>query len=363
MKQRIVSKELLDIMACPTCKGNLTLKRNGVEHSDFIFCGKCDQAYPIDDGIPNMLPLELRTPADEHKNDTSFSIKQANMGYGYLYYRDWDRNKWENNPACICGEPPLIDYTLKYLNRPNMKVLDCCSGMGIRASLLADRDFNLFCFDISHDSIAALVKHNTNLNKAFIGDAENMSVRDNSVNGVLFSSALHHLPNPSKALSEAFRVLKKGGRVVITEPNSRRNSGVAAEVIIIMLKLMLRPRLGIKDLKFSYNKAVAKILKRNMVRYGSIDYTLDSDGRWVASGETDQEFSLSYVLRIAKRAGFKVLDARTQDFAVAFTKYLKKDISAEMWRKSQRIDKMFFERIPLLNRYGDHLLITLEKKY
>lgn len=361
MKRRTVKKELLNVLACPMCKGNVTLKSNGEESSGFLYCGKCDQAYPIEEGIPNILPLELRIPTDGHENNTSLSIKQANMGYGYRYYQEWDRNKWLNNPACICGKPPLIDFTLKYLNRPKMKVLDCCSGIGVTASLLTNRDLKLFCFDISHDSIAALVKHNTNLSNTFVADAENMPVRDNSFDAVLFSSALHHLPNPRKGLSESFRVLKKGGRVILTEPNSRRNSGITAEVIIIMLKLVLRPSLGVKDLIFTYDKAVAKILRRKVVRYDNKDYTLDSDGRWVALDETDQEISLPYVLRLAKMTGFKVLDARTQDFALALAKFLKKDISTKVWRKLQRIDKMLFERIPLLNRFGDHLLVALEK--
>lgn len=361
MKQRTVTKELLNIMACPVCKGNVTLKSNGEESSGFLYCGKCDQAYPIDDGIPNILPLELRTPADEHGNHTSLSVKQANMGYGYRYYREWDRNKWLNNPANICGIPPLMDFTLKYLNRPKMEVLDCCSGMGLMASLLANRDLKLFCFDISHDSIAALVKHNTNLNNAFVADAENIPAQDNSFDAVLFYSALHHLPNPHKGLSESFRVLKKGGVVILTEPNSRRNTGIVAELIMVMLKLVLRPSLGIKDLIFTYDKALAKILRRKVIRYDNKDYTLDSDGRWVALDETDQEISLPYVLRLAKMTGFKVLDARTEDFALALAKFLKKDISTKVWRKLQRIDKILFERIPLLNRFGDHLLVALEK--
>ena len=51
-------KDLLEIMACPKCKGDI------VEKGMFITCAKCKLAYPVLDGdIPDMLiedawPLE-----------------------------------------------------------------------------------------------------------------------------------------------------------------------------------------------------------------------------------------------------------------------------------------------------------------
>jgi uncharacterized protein YbaR (Trm112 family) len=53
----------MDILACPICKGDLEL--DVTEETDEIitgtlYCGKCDEHYPIEDGIPNMLPPDLR---------------------------------------------------------------------------------------------------------------------------------------------------------------------------------------------------------------------------------------------------------------------------------------------------------------
>ncbi|MDQ7031961.1 MAG: Trm112 family protein [Desulfonauticus sp.] len=46
-----ISKELLDILACPKCKNNLKLteKENG------LVCEKCKKVYPIQDDIPILL--------------------------------------------------------------------------------------------------------------------------------------------------------------------------------------------------------------------------------------------------------------------------------------------------------------------
>lgn len=45
----MIDKELLDILACPACKGPIELK------GDRIICNKCRKAYPIKDDIPVML--------------------------------------------------------------------------------------------------------------------------------------------------------------------------------------------------------------------------------------------------------------------------------------------------------------------
>jgi len=46
-----ISKELLDILACPKCKGDIHL--NGTE--DGLICDQCRLLYEIKDGIPIML--------------------------------------------------------------------------------------------------------------------------------------------------------------------------------------------------------------------------------------------------------------------------------------------------------------------
>ncbi len=44
-----MDKKLLDILACPKCKGDLELKGEGLN------CNKCKLRYRIEDDIPIML--------------------------------------------------------------------------------------------------------------------------------------------------------------------------------------------------------------------------------------------------------------------------------------------------------------------
>ena len=56
--------ELMEVLCCPMCRGDLTLaarERNGEEIvSGELACPKCQIVYPIEDGIPNLLPPEER---------------------------------------------------------------------------------------------------------------------------------------------------------------------------------------------------------------------------------------------------------------------------------------------------------------
>ncbi|WP_029893479.1 Trm112 family protein [Desulfohalovibrio reitneri] len=55
-----LNKELLDILACPKCKGGLEL----TPEEDGLLCAACNVAYPVKDGIPIML-VDEAIPMDQ----------------------------------------------------------------------------------------------------------------------------------------------------------------------------------------------------------------------------------------------------------------------------------------------------------
>jgi uncharacterized protein YbaR (Trm112 family) len=55
-----LSEELLAILACPGCKGPLTICRT----SPALICAACRLRYPVRDGIPVLL-LDEAEPANE----------------------------------------------------------------------------------------------------------------------------------------------------------------------------------------------------------------------------------------------------------------------------------------------------------
>jgi len=48
-----LKKELLEILVCPKCKGELEYKVKGGKES--LICKRCRLSYPVRDGIPIML--------------------------------------------------------------------------------------------------------------------------------------------------------------------------------------------------------------------------------------------------------------------------------------------------------------------
>jgi len=60
-----LKKELMEILACPVCKGELELRVETEENEDVIagslHCARCGEKYPIEDSIPNLLPPPLRS--------------------------------------------------------------------------------------------------------------------------------------------------------------------------------------------------------------------------------------------------------------------------------------------------------------
>ena len=54
----------MEILACPVCKGDLELRveaeADGEISTGSLHCAKCDETYPIEDSIPNLLPPQLR---------------------------------------------------------------------------------------------------------------------------------------------------------------------------------------------------------------------------------------------------------------------------------------------------------------
>ena len=51
-KYYMLSKELLDMLCCPKCKGEL--QYNGKNNT--LTCTSCGKVYEVKDDIPNMLP-------------------------------------------------------------------------------------------------------------------------------------------------------------------------------------------------------------------------------------------------------------------------------------------------------------------
>jgi ubiquinone/menaquinone biosynthesis C-methylase UbiE/DNA-binding transcriptional ArsR family regulator len=110
--------------------------------------------------------------------------------------------------------------TLLKLMTPGV-VADLGAGEGTLAQLLAQRAEKVIAIDSSEKMVefgAAIALKNGYSNLEYrLGDIQSPPIDDDSVDLCLFSQALHHASKPKKALTEAFRITRPGGRVVVMD--------------------------------------------------------------------------------------------------------------------------------------------------
>ena len=100
-------------------------------------------------------------------------------------------------------------------------VVDAGTGTGFVAAGLAPYAKRVIGVDFSHAMLEVARENMANLELTNVefrrGDMEHLPLEDESVDAVYANMALHHAPDPCTALREMARVLRPGGRVVITD--------------------------------------------------------------------------------------------------------------------------------------------------
>ncbi len=140
-----------------------------------------------------------RRSAEKYFNDVAGSL-----GKQYCPGRSWK----------------AIGHFLLHLTPP-LVIADLGSGEGELAQLLARRAKQIYCIDNSR----RMVKAGTELARSHgiknlqykLGDIEEVPLPEGICDVALLSQSIHHAPNPQRAVSEAFRILKPGGRVIILD--------------------------------------------------------------------------------------------------------------------------------------------------
>ncbi len=104
---------------------------------------------------------------------------------------------------------------------PPLVIADLGAGEGTVAQLLARRAREVIAVDNAEKMVefgAELARKHGFRNLCYRkGDLEALPIGDREVDVAMFSQSLHHAQHPEAALTEAFRILKSGGRLVVLD--------------------------------------------------------------------------------------------------------------------------------------------------
>lgn len=200
---------LLPILACPTCRGSLSLSATSLS------CASCGETYPVVGDVPVLLDPASKAELAAFRNDAeNVRLRQQLTSGGMAKVVD------------LIRPPHPFAYTRRRVNRakriafselaaasahdPNARFLDIGSGIlgGLNHSgLSAHVRSHLLPLEIAPTSGVGVV-----------GDAHKLPFRNDSFDGALIQGVLEHVREPSLVVAEIFRTLKPGAPVFAEVP-------------------------------------------------------------------------------------------------------------------------------------------------
>jgi ubiquinone/menaquinone biosynthesis C-methylase UbiE len=124
------------------------------------------------------------------------------------------------------GERRWREHLIDWLDpQPGERIVDLCSGTGTLALMTARRmagTGEVVAVEISPAQVRMAAKKPRPPIVSFLrGDARSTGYPDDYFDRALISGALHELPRPvrSQVLAESHRILRSGGRIVVSEHN------------------------------------------------------------------------------------------------------------------------------------------------
>ncbi len=104
---------------------------------------------------------------------------------------------------------------------PPLVIADLGAGEGAFSLLLAQRAKRVIAVDTSARMVEVgrqqAKRQGVKNVEYLLGDMEEVPIEDGSVDLVFFSQSLHHALHPERAVTEAWRILKPGGRIAVLD--------------------------------------------------------------------------------------------------------------------------------------------------
>lgn len=173
----------------------------------------------------------------------------------------------------------MITNIISYLNsEKNIKILDAGCGTGYLSSKLSEIGYDVYSVDYSKNALDILSKR-VNGAKIYHADlSKELFFNDNMFDEIVCVNALYSIGTQSinSVMAEFYRILKKGGTIVVTDPKKnfsnfkiflsdlnllKRNEGLFFTGYFLIKNLSVYIRL------FFYNKTIDKNARNNIYNF------------------------------------------------------------------------------------------------
>jgi uncharacterized protein YbaR (Trm112 family)/ubiquinone/menaquinone biosynthesis C-methylase UbiE len=200
MRARVV-----DLVVCPKCRGRLEVRPGIVDGDEIasgtLICSACRAEYPIDGGVPRLLPPEEAIPEAARRTVTRFGDQWNEFDFiGPHYERQFLGWIAPNGPETFAGKI----------------VLEGGCGKG-RHSALAAKYGAKDVLAIDLGSAVEAAYRNTRLypNVHVIqADLFHLPVAEQTVDVAFSIGVLHHTPDPKRCFMELVKRVRPGGKMI-----------------------------------------------------------------------------------------------------------------------------------------------------
>ncbi len=229
-----LTTESLD-WTCPHCRSDLEVR----EDARPVRCSGCGNAYGCQQGIWDFLPAPRREYFSQFLREYE-TIREAEGRFGDAqFYRALPfLNRSQNHRGPWSIRASSFHCLMRRIIRPlergmRLRIVDLGAGNGWLSHRLSARGHSLVAVDLSSghgDGLGCLRYYETRI-LAVRAEFDSLPWGESQFDLAIFNASLHYSCCYEETLSEALRVLKPGGRLVVMDTPVYHDAGSGALMV------------------------------------------------------------------------------------------------------------------------------------
>lgn len=244
-ERKRVNKDLLNLLACPDCGSEELVLEPSAEGS--LSCACCNAAYPIHNGIPQMLPthlaaaLKLKSAYAEKIRASILERNQPQPENPEIDRLMWEQELYSWGKEVIYRNSKAAEIFFSYSEKGAKRLC-----LFIRTKANGVRGKSLLYVGSGNDRLVTLPLEEAgafvvNLDIAIEpledlkqagarscvrGDARQLPFRPDAFDVVFSKGSIHHSHPIAQPLRAMARVVKREGHIIVAEPSKHMLSGL-----------------------------------------------------------------------------------------------------------------------------------------